>query len=572
MPVQLNTAGVVGTDNVSPIYDENAPWKIWNMNEIYLGFEAAGKYVPKIGDEVHEITGSRISRYIVLDLNPVTFVPTLSADNSMIPDGVFDYADTLVGVGPGSPSEIYRVYVDKTTTPYSLIVDQRLYVYGTQTSYCKLFKGTNISSTGIVVSRMLDTAGNVISENVPLELVQLQNSSNVATKSVSPAYTNFDLQDNEIVTVVLYKADGVVVSKRQLLVENTGFVRSIDADRKYVTGISLKSPFINITNDRLIQYPINVPLSGLNLIGIVNYSDGEKKEYPVDNTRFSIFGFESYVATQVGQRIPLTIKYNLGQNEVSYSTVGFGGTSITEPFDAVTLNADGIYGLKLYAYPVWINDVSGYRLEWFLYNLERRIAYNVTPNVIINTNVSAFDPIGYGKLQRLSVSINVKDVDPTFRTYFFTQTLDIVLNPYTAANITNWSIGFAPGQNPRYGIATYATKHYVSVGNNKLRIDCNLTDFDDWIQKVYKNTLPLFDTEREAAPIAPTHFALLIAGIEIEYPISAWNQELTIEQSIPNQGTIYVKFIKKQVNNDLQLSIAGMVVFNVDAQGNFIGS
>lgn len=419
---------------------------------------------------------------------------------------------------------------------------------------------------------MIDTAGNVVSENIPLEVVALQNSTNVATKTISPAYTNFDLQDNELVTAVLYTSDGFVVSKRQLLVENTGFVRSTEANKKYVVGIGLKSPFINFANERVIQYPINVPMAGLNLMGIVHYSDGDKKEMPVDNTRFSIYGFESYVATQVGQRIPLTLKYVLGPDEISYSTSGFDGNHISEPFDAVTLAADGIYGLKLYPYPVWIDDINGYRLEWFLYNLDRRISHNVTSYVRINTNVSVFDPIGYGKLQRLSVSLNIKDADPTFRTYFFTQTVDFVLNPYTAANITNWTIGFAPGQNPRYGIATYATKRYISVGNTKVRINCGHEDFDDWLQKVYKNTLPLFDPQREAGPIMPSHFALLINGIETEYPISAWNNEFTVAQIVPNQGTIYVKFIKKLLNTDLQLSIAGLLTFNVDAQGNFIGS
>lgn len=572
MTQQLNSNGVVGTDNVSPIENRNARWQIWNMNEIYLGFEAANKYIPKVGDEVHEITGSRIARYIVLSIDPVTMVPLLSADNTLLPDGVFNYEDTLVGVGPGLPSETYRVFVDKSVTPHRLIVDHRLYVYGSRTAYCKIFKGTNIASNGQVVSRVIDTAGNIVSENVPLEVVALQNSTNIATKVIAPAYTNFDLQDNELVTAVLYTADGYVVSKRQLLVENTGFVRSTEANKKYVVGIGLKSPFISITNERLIQYPINVPLSGMNLMGVVHYSDGDKKELPVDNTRFSIFGFESYVATQVGQRIPLTLKYVLGPNEMSYSTAGFDGVHISEPFDAVTLAADGIYGLKLYCYPVWIDAINGYRLEWFLYNLDRKISHNVTSYVRVNTNVSVYDPVGYGKLQRLSVSLNIKDADPTFRTYFFTQTVDLVLNPYTAANITNWSIGFAPGQTPRYGIATYATKYYISAGNTKVRVNSGLDDFDDWLKKVYYNTLPLYDSQREAGPIVPTHFVLLINGIETEYPINAWNTELSVSQLVPNQGTIYLKFIKKLLNTDLQLSVAGLLTFSVDAQGNFIGS
>lgn len=52
MPNPPNVGGVVGTDNVSPIYNPNGRWQVWNMEEIYLGDIAANKYVPKVNDVI----------------------------------------------------------------------------------------------------------------------------------------------------------------------------------------------------------------------------------------------------------------------------------------------------------------------------------------------------------------------------------------------------------------------------------------------------------------------------------------------------------------------------------------
>lgn len=562
----LNIGGVIGTDNVSPIYDPSAPWKIWNMSEIYLGTVATNKYVPKIGDLVCEITGLRFVYYLVQDINPATLVPVLARQITDNNDGTFSNDDILTGVGPGTPSDTYRIYLDRSVTPYRFTVDVRCTVTGSMTNYVKIFKGADTSSSGIVISKMYDTNGNFVSENVPLELAASVLLDNKTIKSVVPAYTTNDLEDGELVTLVAYNAAGFVVSKRQLLVENTAYIRTTDASLKYIVGIELKSPFMSTTDQTLIEYPINVPLNGLQLIGVVHYSNGDTREYPVDGTKFSIFGFDEYVATQPGQAVNLVLKYALDSNEYNQiATVAPGDRFISKSYKAITLSADGTYGVKLYPYPVWVDSVSGYRLHWFLYNLSRSVWYDVTANVVINSTYAPYNPVAYGQLQRLSVSVNLRDVNGIYKNYTHTQTVDVVIARQGTERLTNWMIGFSPDQSPKYGVDTYATAKSIGASSYQIKVNCGLTDQAQWLQKVYYATKPLYNPSTEDGPLVPTHFALIVNGVRTVYPLSSWNTALTVNQTVVDSSTVYVQFIRVSGSDELQLSVAGLAVWYVDS-------
>jgi len=566
MPNPPNVGGVVGTDNVSPIYNPNGRWQVWNMEEIYLGQTAANKYVPKVNDVIFDIVGRQITRYIVKDINPTTMVAILQIEDETNESGIFSEEDILLGVGPGTQSDTYRIYLDQSVSPYRLSVDARLKVAGTMCRWCKLFRGSDVSASGIVISRMYDGNGVLTSENIPLELAATELLTNHAIKVVSSAYTNTSMLNGELVTAVFYDDAGYVVSKRQLLVENTGFIRSTDADKKYIISIGLESPFINVSTPRLIQYPINVPLNGLNLKGVVTYSNGEVRKYVVDGTKFTIFGFEQYIATQANQRINLVLKYALDSNEVAYNAV-VGENHISEAYEAVTLISNSEYNNKLYGYPVWIDAVNGYRIEWFMYNLNRNIHYNVTPYVTINTNTAAFNPIAYGQIQRLSVSINLRDVNGSFANYIHTQTIDFALARPGTDRETNWTVGFTPDQSPRYGVDTYAAVDYLNANDWTIKLSAGQTTLTQWLEKVYLRTMPLVNPATEVAALTPTHFAVLVGAQRHEYPISQWNATLAFVGTIANSSSLFIEFIKKTNVNDLHLSIASMIVYHVDNTG-----
>lgn len=546
-------------DGIVPVYDPSSRWTIWNLDELYLGTTGHDRYVGRVNDYVVNIPTDEWFKIISVD--PSTLVPELEQIRK-IPVSELE-PNTLFGVGPGQPSDTYRVYIDKSVQPYTMAVDARLHVAGTMVTKCKLFKGSELNGTAVIVSGYYDQTGLLLTQEVPLELVALPNNQNVSIKTVAVCYTSYDIADGEIITAVFYSDTGGVVSKRQLLAENTAFIRSAAAGVKYVSSIGLKSPFLSKTDPDLIQYPLNVPLNGLNLIGIVNYSDGSTIELPVDNTKFSMFGFEGYVATIIGQKFPIVLRYNLSPDEVAY---GIGATNdkfITDTYHVTTIKANGSFVVKLYCYPVWVDAANGYNLKWFMQNLERTNIYDVSHIVRINANSRAFDPTAYGVLQHLSVSLNLKDVNGVFSNYNYVQTVDVSLMAPGTDRTTNWTIAYDPNQTTPYGRGIYADTTFINQTVCKIRLMCSKPNatFDEWLQELYLNAKPLTDSNMELAPPTPNFFSIINGPSEIEFPISYWDTEQLVGAYFPNSSTVFVKFTKRTPDNSIQLAIVGLPVY-----------
>lgn len=563
-PVHLGN--VVGTDGVAPINNPNGLFKFWNKNEIYFGGPGLNKYVPNISDIILEFTGTTVDEWIVMDVNAYTNIPVLHR-RSLGNNGVFTDHEVLMGMNPGQATGTYLAYYDDSVIPYRLNVDAACVVSGSMCKACKIFKGSLLTNNAEVVSRMYDTAGNLLGENIPLELVATQILDNLAIKSIRQAYTTARLADGEFLTAVFYNDEGFMISKQQLMVRHTSFIRSTDASARYIIGIDVRSPFLSRMESDKIEYPINVPLNGLNMIGIVHYSNGDTVEYPVDGTRFKVMGFEDFVATESGQNFKVVVTYSLLPDEVNYIAVAGGDRHIAKTYRVTTLPSDGMYGVKLYPYPVWVDAASGYRLEWFMYNLNRDVAYNVTPYVSINVSRSPFRPVLYGTLQTLSVSINLRNVSAAFRNYTHTQVVDIVLERQGTERLTNWRIGTSPGQSPMFGIDTFAKARFNTTGSYLLNVASGQTTLADWLDKLYLPTNPLTNPSTEHSPLNPTHFAVVNAGKETIYAIDQWDKTLTLNQVIADYSTLYIKFIKRIGDRDLQLSIGAMPVYYMNALG-----
>lgn len=567
----MSQAQVTGTDGVVPIYDPNGRFQIWALNQVFTGGPGANMYVPNPNDYVVDNAPGSNQWYRVASLDQTTLIATLVPLTSMAV-GAFDPSDLLMGVGPGTQSDTYRCYLDQSVMPFRAAIDVRLQVAGTMASYAKVFRGAILGTQGQVISAFYDQSGNLLGENVPLELVatSVTGNTNISIKVVKPFYTKVALADGEIITVVIYAADGTVLSKRQLLVENTAYIRTTDASEKYVTGISMTSPFMSSSDPNTLAYPINVPKNGLNLMGLVQYSDGTSAEMPVDGTKFSLMGLDNYVATIVGQKFPLVLKYNLSPNEIVYGATanvdGSGNAAfISETYKATTLNMDGAYTMKLFCVPVFVDSINGYRLDWYLYNLDRNIAMLVTPYVKFATNSPAFLPKGYGVNQQLQVQITLSDVNPSFKNVQFTETIGLVLyRDGTDKTGTNWTIAYNPGQNPAYGVNTHALTTFVNQNLMQVYINQGLSDQEAWLDQVYYPSMPLTDPTQEMVPPIPNMFSIVLPSGDVEFPISQWNSQLAISQALPAGSTLLVKFFYRTPENDLELALCPMTIWQTN--------
>lgn len=555
----LTTIGIVGTDGVVPQYDPQGRWCWWSKDEIYLGGPAQNKHVPKIKDYVVDV--DNYITYIVRHIDPVTLIPDLQEKRPANLSYVVDEKDVLIGVGPGTTADTYRVYLDTSVTPHTLAVDARLKVHGSMTKYCKIFFGPDLSDTGDVITRVYDGSGVYIGNTVNLEKVRFDSHDVHAIQCVPVCYTLRTMDDGEIVTAVFYDDAGHVVSKRQLLVENTSFIRQAYEGEKYITGITMRSPFMSVTYPNLIEFPLNVPLNSLNLIGVVHYNDGSTLELPVDGSKFKIFGLDQYLSSIVGQQIDLVLSYMLSDSESVYGAVTSDGKYITQPFSLVTIQPNNAYTVKVFGYPEYLNGSEGYRMRWWMLNLDRSICEDVTPYVRFNDNTGMFDPTGYGYMQRRSISLKLSDVSGAYREFVHTQVVDILLrgSPWNFA--TPWEIASeSVSERPLYGYELKAQLDAIDI--SKFTIHSGSTDFEDWLKRVYYDTYPLVNPFTELKPVVPNVIEISYLSWTVRFDISEWNQVLTLGRHLDLNKNIYIKFIRNDGNNDTILSIAGMVVNN----------
>ena len=548
--------GVVGTDGVVPVYSPDSRWCWWSISEIYTGGQGHERYVPKVNDYIKDPDTN--ADFVVISIDPTTLIATFVPIQSPVNNYIIDQPDVLFGVGPGTTSDTYRAYLDTSVTPHVLSVDTRLKVAGTMSSYCKIFKGTDLGQTAQVISAVYDNSNNFVTNNIPLQLAALDSLTNFSIKIVSSCYSTVNMLDGELVTVVIYSEDGHVVSKRQLIVENTGFIRPLDAGENYIIAISLETPFLSPTIDSVVTLPINVPVDSLNIRGVVQYSNGSTQSYPVDGSKFNLLGIDQYVASIVGYEMDLTLRYTLSTNESTYSAT-YNNRYITAPYKIVTVNPNNAYSVKLFGYPEWQGQISGYRIRWFLLNLDRNISLDVTDYVTFATQTGVFNPLGFGILQNKVVNINLQDVSNGFLPYIHTQVYSVTLNGPPSSNLTPWTVqSVFNASHTTYGQGLYAARAINNVRH--LRIDCGIHDIHSWLIQVYNNTYPLIDPYEQAVLILPDVFEITYKTTKIQYPISEWNSILDLGVEVIYGENVYIKFSNNGSSSEINLSVAGLCI------------
>lgn len=550
------------------IYDPNRGYKQWLRSEIYTGPNGSGRYVPNVDDSVWDWTAG---------IYRVTAVNTTNGLSTIIPwtfpnqSGPTD-EDVFLGAGPGPIGESFRVYLDKSVVPHTLAVDGRVRMYSTEASYIRVFLGTDVSVAGKVISAYYNQSNQLVDDKIPLDAVVIPGTPNVSIKMPKIGATSYDLNDGEVVSIVAYNNIGQAICVAKFIIKETAFIRQTDAGQKYISNISIESPFISNSNNRLIEYPINMTLESVPLMGVVTYTDGSTMRLPVDGNKFILYGRDQYVSTVLGQTIPLVLSYRLGVDEVNYISQSSHNHQISVDYQATTIGADGTYSVKLFVVPVWTTPVSGaphYRLEYFLYNLDRQQYFHVTPYIEVPSGSNIYDPTLYGIQQYLTVAVDLARVNGAFNEYRHVQTFRVaLLSEGDVENFedTRWQITYEPGQNPVYGTGLIARCEYSNINSWGVDITCAAASVDDWLVNTYYAAKPLFNPENEdLEDIRPTHFKLRSSLnpnsylFETTFLLDQWDQIFTIDSNdISNGEALYIDFIKRVGLTDLQMGTAGL--------------
>jgi len=535
----------------NPIYNETETWKMWSIHEIFLGGDGTNKYIPKVNDYV--VAPETGELYIVKSLHPITYVPEI------VPI-IFTTSFNIENIINDNITN-FRIYYDRSVTPYTLSVDSLFKVYSRTANTAVIYRGYLIEDQ-FIISRRYDNSGNYLGHELPLDMVAFNSHDNYAVKTVPTCNTNAELTSGEVVTVVIYDTTGKVLSKRMMLVEDTTFIRQAYAEQKYITQISLKSAFISNADDTTIEYPVNLPIESLDAVGVVHYNDGSKLEYPIDNDKFRLYGLDQFVSTIVGHRVPLVLSYKMGSDESAIATITTDNTYVTRNYELIVSEPNLSYNVKLFIYPEYVDSTYGYQIRAFLMNMDRNVFFDVSNKIRLAYSSVPFNPKAYGVTQRLTYQLELSTVSPIFRYFMHVQTIDINLRaPATERTVSNiWEVNNqAPSSKPNFGGGLFA--YLMPNSLNKINIKNGYSDQQAWLKKFYYDTQPLAHPLIETEAPKPTHMTISYENNSIEIPISDYDKDISIPNANLVEGrNITILYTRKIANSVLKLSVAQLTI------------
>ena len=546
---------------VIPIINQNSRFQFWKLSEIFVGPSGPpeSKYVPNVDDAVWDWNTG---------LYRVTAVNSLTNESTLVPHsftnlnaGVID-EDTLLSSGPSRVSESFRVYVDPTAFPYRLAVDARLHCFSSEASYIKIFQGADIGPTGHVISAMFDNMNVFQSENIPLTTVGIHDITNLSIKAPALGFSTDLLADNDLVTCVIYSSTNAVLYAARMIVMTTNFVHSTDLTKKFIVGIELLSPYLSVTDNHLLEYPVNMLVQSGSLQGRVTYNDATFEDLPIDGNRFVLTGLNRYVATEAGNHADLTLIYNLQPNEYAYGVSSpVPNRFIQEEYRITTIPADGAYTVKLFITPYWNATLGKWSLDYYLYDLDRDTKILATPFIESIINTPAFDGSLLNTWQFLTVAVNLNAVDNAYLSYRYVQTFAIQLKAGGTNTISDdfYLLEYTQGITFGAGLRAHVTPDTINTGQKRINISQNLSTVEDWLDRVYRPIKPLRIVGEESVPPLPTHVIVRVGATWVRELLIGNVVNLIENVTIPlvNGGTVYLEFIKRD-SSDLELGIVSL--------------
>lgn len=543
--------GIVGIPNPTRRYTQ------WHIREVYgLGGAATNVHIPNVDDTVLDLMNNRLYRVVSLSSENI---PTLELVNLAGISGV-GRTDTILGTGPGLCSEGYRIYVNNKVTPHPCFIDNRVIIPGSGNSYIKIFKGFDVTDSSHVVSGVFNSAKRMVSENIPLENVVIPHYPANTYKVATPAHLTETLEDGEVVTVVVYTSAGSMSLRFTLLVVNTEFVRNIDASKKHITDISLVTPYISDSDDLVVEIPLSMTTNSASFIGKVTYSDGSSTTYPVDNDKFSLHGFDTYVASRVGDILPVVLRYALSSTENAnlVNTVN-GKHFINKQYSIKTVESDSRYSIKLFALPVWDTPTLRWKLQYWLYSLSRDTVIDVTRHVEPSVNSTPFIGNLFGTAQRLVVSFNMDKLGPSYSYYRHVETLEVTLNhPVTSSPVSAY-------YEVKYDSDSIVGSHVLArvsgpANNYTLDLSNGFGEASALVQRWYNASSPLIYPFNEDRAPYPTNVRIIIGSWSREIDVADLTKPITgVTTAIGNGTPVLVEFVRISNLNRLELGKVALV-------------
>jgi len=470
--------------------------------------------------------------------------------------------DYIYGLRGGPMAGEALLSIDYSVRPNVARVDSTIMRPGA--AYAYVYLGSAAIESNII-SAQYDQSLNMISKKVPVQLALINEYTNMSimtSGAFSVTKNEEALPDGERAWLVFFdEGNNFIPPAQPLMVQHSSYMKDHNIGVKYVTGVELISPWFTRINDpdRLI-IPVNVQLASVELRAITHYSDGSTSApAAVNGGEYSLLGVSEYRPKFPGQTGDVVLVKKLAENEQHYIAQPGNPDFVRHTYTFEAGAAKGAYSPRIFSYPQWDASLTGYRLQHYLYDLDRKTFIDVTAVVTYNDKSPVYKPSAYGLSQALIFNINLKDVAPTYESVPFIQHTEVVLLKDINGPGDRWQVNYA------YGKPTYAAKRAVATNNGaltKFNIANGQDEVNEWLDVMYWSVQPSYDVFNEDKAPTPTHFDLMHEdGRKWRYPLSAWNQDNGITISMQKGKTWYICWVNKNASGvELQLGMTGVTV------------
>lgn len=557
-------ASIVGTDGEPPVIDQSSLWREWSLDDIYVGQAGRLKHVPKVNDWVRNTR--TLERFYVESVNETTLVPKLVKIEANVNVNEMSSTEGRFFAGNHVATPCARqIFYDNSVAKPTLKIPSQFHVQGTTPHYAVAYRGAIAGVGGEAISIRYDENNTIIGHEIPLipitQALNPDTGTKVNTQWILPDfYTEHDLEEGELITIYIYDDRGGFRGRTNFVVEYSALLRDVSDADKFISAISLDSFYIDSSDENNLLIPEQILKNSINLMGKVHYSDGSIVSYPIDGNKFELLYLDRASEAVASTKGVLVLKYYLGEREKSVHVRNTGSSLNTSPnfitrsFNYTIVERDGAYSVKLYPVPRWINASTGYKLDWYLFTLDRNQWIDVTNDVYITSNspTRRLNGLLYGPLQQLNVAIDLGVINNTFKEHIHPQTVDIrLMRPASDTSDDRWYIGYETNQAPMYGEGLVCTARNLGSSSYAYNISNSCSTLEDFLDKVYRPSKPQFRTSKEVEAPKPNMFKIIIGTAEYEYPIRKWNEDLTIPRTVRVTDTVKVVFFTRYNNNDV---------------------
>ncbi|ANZ48293.1 virion structural protein [Erwinia phage vB_EamM_Asesino] len=540
------------------LIDKDRGFEVWDPSELYEAGRPTG-YVPNPRDLIINELTSGFDRVVSTNYA----VPSWEVE-PFGGVGVANQDGRLNGHYP-LRSDKYRVYVDSSKLPATMVIDADISWDGPDIDGVRILRGSNVSDSAEILSGFYKD-GKLKYTYLPTQTISVEGVETVVKKTL-PGSCLAEVSNGEECMFVVYSDVGNVVQICHGRVIKTNLVMAQETPARTVLGIKLVSPFLVDDDGTTLTLPINMPLDSIPLWCDIQYSDGTKR-LPIDQARVKFNGLRNsgsqdtfYISSNAGNNLPCVLSYQLAKGE-TYGGTDVVGDTIVKDYTAVTEQVDGAYSMKLFVVPRWLDANRGFRLDFLLYNLTRGKVYDASANIQY-TSGTTFDPLLMGVKQRLNVQVDISKVDPQFRAFIQAQSFSITLvNPGNELN-TNFLLEYLP-DGLKYGENIWAEFKYSNVNYSELDVSVDAASKAEWLKALYEPVYPLYDRRNETGPLEPTHFEIHVGGQVYTYAVDEWMTKKVIDYRVPLDAQLVIRWLRRTPTDTLNLAATPMLAHHIE--------